>query len=126
MSLFDRGTYRLWILASAALAGTPLALAQDSNNPFDTNGINGIPGGNNVDVKQIIINVIKFILDFLAVLAVIFIIIAGIRLIASQGDESAKDKAKKSIIYVVAGLIVVLISRVLVGFVGSTATNWIN
>ncbi|MDO8648233.1 MAG: pilin [Candidatus Peregrinibacteria bacterium] len=68
-------------------------------------------------VRTIITTLITTILNFLALLAVIYIIVAGIRLIISQGEEGEKDKAKKTILYVVIGLIVILFARVIVGFV---------
>lgn len=112
MSLFDRATFRVWTALSAAIAGTSTALA------LDTPDIPGLPSGGNDKQSfiNIITSIIKTILDFLALIAVIFIIVAGIRLIISQGEEEAKEKAKKSIIYVIIGLIVVLISRIIVGF----------
>lgn len=69
------------------------------------------------DIRQTIVKVLNAVLNFLALIAVIFIIIGGIRLIVSQGDDEAKDKAKKTILYAIVGLIIVLIARILVGLV---------
>ena len=62
-------------------------------------------------------SVVKTILSFLALIAVIVIIIAGIRLVLSQGEDEAKDSAKKTIFYAIIGLIVLLFARAIVGFV---------
>lgn len=79
-----------------------------------------IPGlENDVDIKQAIVNLITQVLDFVLIIAVIFVIVAGIRLIVSGGDEGEKDKAKKTIIYVIVGIIVVLFARVIVSFVNN-------
>lgn len=60
-----------------------------------------------------------FIISFAGLLAVAAIIIAGIMLLVSFGDETRKDTAKKIIIYAVAGLLVIGLSSVIVGFVDS-------
>ncbi|HVW66802.1 MAG TPA: TrbC/VirB2 family protein [Candidatus Peribacteraceae bacterium] len=66
------------------------------------------------DPRQEILNIVAAVLNFLALIAVVVIIIAGIRLIVSQGEEEQKEKAKKTIFYAVAGLIIVLFARVIV------------
>lgn len=111
MTVFDRITYRLWTTAVAVSTGVLPAFAQLDSDLPDI----GVPDGNG-DLKETIGNLIKKVLDFLALIAVIYIIIAGIRLIISQGEEEQKEKAKKSIIYVIVGLIVILVSRIIVGF----------
>lgn len=89
------------------------ALAQ-----FGQDDLDEIEGGveGDVDVKQTLIDVLQFVLSFLALLAIIFIIVAGIRLIVSQGEEEQKDKAKKTILYVIIGLLVILFAKVIVSF----------
>ncbi len=79
-----------------------------------------IPGlSTDINIKDAIVNIIVKILDFILIIAVLYVIIAGIRLIVSGGDEGAKDKAKLTIIYVIAGIIVVLFARVIVSFVNT-------
>lgn len=77
----------------------------------------GLPDPGGGDIIQAIVALITAILDFVLILAVVFVIVAGIRLIVSGGDEGQKDTAKKTIIYVVAGILVILLARVLVVFV---------
>jgi Type IV secretion system pilin len=81
--------------------------------------IPGTPGGSTVDegkLRELILKALTFVLNFLALVAVVFIVVAGIRLIVSQGDEDAKNKAKTTILYVILGLLVILFARVIVGF----------
>ncbi len=122
MTVLDRATYRLWTTFAAASALTGTAFAQDGSLR-DVPPIGDLPGdaGTTEDLKNMIINIIKIILDFLAIIAVLFIVIAGIRLIVSQGEEEQKEKAKKTIIYVIVGLIVVILARMIVGFIAGTA-----
>jgi len=76
-----------------------------------------LPG--DTDLKQTIIDVLGTILDFVLLLAVVFVVVAGIRLIVSGGDEGQKDTAKKTIIYVIVGIVVILLARVIVSFVST-------
>ncbi len=78
----------------------------------------GVPGlSGQADIKTTIVDLLKNVLDFITIIGVVFVVIAGIRLIISGGDEGEKDKAKKTIIYVIVGIIVVLLARVIVVFV---------
>jgi type IV secretory pathway VirB2 component (pilin) len=123
MTLFDRATYRLWIAYAAATTGIGTAFGQ-LEQPED---IEGLPqgSGDTESIKNTIVNLLGTVLNFLALIAVIFIVIAGIRLIVSQGEEQQKDKAKKTIIYVIVGLIVILLARIIVGFFSSGVVEYI-
>ncbi len=68
-------------------------------------------------LRQAIIKVINFVLTFIGVLAVAVIIFAGFRLIISGGDDGAKEKAQKMIIYAIVGIIIVLLSYAIVNTV---------
>ena len=68
-------------------------------------------------VAQILSNVIIYILGFSAALAVLFIIIGGLRFIISSGDQTAADQAKKIVLYAVLGLLIIIFSFVIVTFV---------
>lgn len=58
------------------------------------------------------------ILLFLAgTIAVIMIILGGIRYATSQGDQSAISGAKNTVLYAIIGLIVTIISYAIVNFV---------
>ncbi len=73
----------------------------------------------NTDISSVVLKVISVILDVILIIAVLYVIIAGIRLIVSGGDEGQKDSAKKTIIYVIAGIIVILFARAIVVFVNN-------
>lgn len=70
-------------------------------------------------VNSIVAKIVNFILDIILVFGVLAIVIAGIYLITSNGDEGQKDKAKTIILYVAIGIIVVLMAKVIVLFVNS-------
>lgn len=106
------------LLAAGSLIGH--AAAQVFNGPGITEGLNaasaiaGLPDG---DVRSTVVNIVQRVLSFLALAAVITIIIAGIWLIVGLGSDESKERAKKIILYTLIGLIVVLFARVIVGLV---------
>ncbi len=126
MSLYERLSFRSFLVASALLTGVDKAFGQTgqgSSNALNPPCIPGLPCNSDTSsagVKTLISKVIVFVLDFLGLIAVLFIIIAGIRLIVSQGEEEQKEKAKKTILYVIIGLIIILFARVIVSFVTGT------
>ncbi|MBP9850414.1 MAG: TrbC/VirB2 family protein [Candidatus Peribacteraceae bacterium] len=109
---------------SGALAATQFAVGSAFAQLPNPDTIPGLPDEGSVsDIKTLIIRVISIILDFVLLIAVVFVIVAGIRLIVSGGDEAQKDKAKQTIIYVIIGIIVVLFARVIVTLVNSLFTS---
>ena len=78
--------------------------------------------GGATDPRTAILRILKSVLNFLALIAVVVIVIAGIRLVISSGDEGAVDKAKKTILYAIVGLIIILLASAIVEFVVSLAT----
>ena len=80
--------------------------------------IPAIPGTANdaAGVRPAIIRVINFVLGFLALVAIIFVIVGGIRILASAGNEENVTKGRKTIVFAIIGLIVVFFARVIVGF----------
>ena len=85
-------------------------------------GLNKITGNVNVptnpgkNARETIIEIINFILSFLALIAVIMIIIAGFFLVLGGGSESSAARAKKIILYTIIGLVIIFFARVIVGF----------
>lgn len=73
--------------------------------------------GQGADIRTIVTRVLTMALNLLALLAAVVIVIAGIRLIFSMGDEEGKETAKKTILYAVIGLLVVLFARAIVTFI---------
>ena len=105
---------------TGAFAASQFALGTAIAQLPNPDPIPGLPDEANVgDVKGLIIRLISIVLDFVLLIAVVFVIIAGIRLIVSGGDEAQKDKAKQTIIYVIIGIIVVLFARVIVSLVNN-------
>ncbi len=122
MSTFSRLYVQSGMVLTSLLAA-PSAWAQGTFGPLPN-----IPGPTAADegsIRDVILSVLNFVLNFLALVAVVVIVIAGIRLIVSQGEEEPREKAKKTIIYVVAGLIVILLAKVIVNFATNVFNNTI-
>lgn len=66
---------------------------------------------------QYIVAIVNVLLSFVALVAVIVIIYAGVKYITAAGDEQAAGEAKKIILYAVIGLIVIGLSAAIVNFV---------
>ncbi|OGL22539.1 hypothetical protein A2707_04425 [Candidatus Saccharibacteria bacterium RIFCSPHIGHO2_01_FULL_45_15] len=62
-------------------------------------------------------NVVNVMMFLLGAIAVIMIVIGGIRYVTSNGDASSTKAAKDTILYSVIGLIVALIAYAIVSFV---------
>lgn len=81
------------------------------------NGVGGIT--NATSVSDVVVRIIVFVLDIVLILAIVAVIVAGIYLIVSNGEPAQKDKAKNIIIYVIVGIIIILLARVIVMFVNT-------
>ena len=79
-------------------------------------GVGGITTG---DPRATVIDILKKVISYLALAAVIVIVIAGIYLIFSNGNDEAKEKAKKIIFYVIAGMLLIMFASAIVTFVAT-------
>jgi len=68
------------------------------------------------DFREVLVRVINFALSFLALIAVLTIIVAAFFLILGMGSETSSQRARKIIIYTIIGLLVIFFVRVIVGF----------
>lgn len=69
------------------------------------------------DFSKLMQNVINLLLLVLGMIAVIAIIIGGIRYVTSNGDPGQIKSAKDTILYAVIGLVVAIMAYAIVGFV---------
>ena len=69
------------------------------------------------NLRDFVINVVNFVLGFLGLLAVIIVIYGGFLYLTAMGNEEKTGKGKKSIMYAVIGIVIILISFALVNTV---------
>ena len=65
----------------------------------------------------------KSVKNILALVAVVVIVIAGIRLVVAGSDEQQRDKAKNMVLYAIIGLVVIILASAIVGFVADTLNS---
>lgn len=80
-------------------------------------GVNKVNDGNTTDLTASIKNVVNIMLFIAGAVAVIMIIIGGIRFVVSNGDSGAVQSAKNTVLYSVIGLIVIILAYAIVNFV---------
>lgn len=72
-------------------------------------------------------NTIKDVINILSLvggaLAVIMIIVGGLRYVTSAGNQESTKAAKNTIIYAVVGLVIIAVAQIIVQFVLNKATN---
>lgn len=61
--------------------------------------------------------VLRFVFGIMTLVAVIYLIITGLKLITQQGDPVGLSKARQAIIYTLLGLIILLFADAIVFFV---------
>jgi len=69
------------------------------------------------DANTVAGDVISFVLGALGIVAVLFIVYGGIQYSMSAGEPAKMEKAKKTILYAVIGLIVAIMAFAIVRFV---------
>lgn len=82
-------------------------------------GIEAVGGGGATsdDLPKLVQNIINVLLFIAGAVAVVVIIIGGLRYITSSGDQGSIKAAKDTILYAVIGLIVALLAFAIVRFV---------
>jgi hypothetical protein len=64
-----------------------------------------------------IVNIVNILLFIVGAIAVIMIVIGGLRYILTQGDQSSIQQAKNTVLYSIIGLIIALLAYAIVNFV---------
>ncbi|OYX42854.1 hypothetical protein B7Y94_02845 [Candidatus Saccharibacteria bacterium 32-49-12] len=114
------------ILISALLALTPLvasAATPDLWGACEAGDTSPICQSQDEEVSDFVTPVINFMLALVGVLAVVMIIVGGIKYITSAGDTSKVTAAKNTILYAVIGLVVAILAYAIVSWVNSTVTS---
>ncbi len=71
-------------------------------------------GVSDTDLRQLIGDIVDEALLYVSLIAVAVIIIAGFYLILGMGSDNSRETAKKILIYVAVGLLVILLSKLFV------------
>ncbi len=86
-------------------------LIGDGDKPRD------VTGG---DFRNSVVSFINYFLTFLGLIAVVFVIYAGVLMVTSGGNEESTEKGKKILLWAGAGIIIILLSYSIVRlFIGA-------
>jgi hypothetical protein len=96
-------------------AGANLDINQQNCNPVDPQAEDNVN-----DIIRLVINLFSV---FVGVIAVIFIIVGGIKYITSGGDSGNVTSAKNTILFAIVGLVIVALAQIVVRFVLSRVTT---
>jgi hypothetical protein len=103
----------LALFAAVALPVVTFAAAP-TISPVDSLGGNTLSG--------ILTKVLNIILGLTGLVAVIFLIIGGVKYITSGGNDKSVAAAKNTIMYAVIGIIVIFLAYVIVKVIANTIT----
>ncbi len=100
---------------NAAPASGFAALGSSKSEVCKGAGLSSCSGG--ADVNKVLTGVINILSAIIGVVAVIMIILSGMKYITSGGDGQKVASAKSTLIYSLVGLVIVALAQVIVHFV---------
>lgn len=111
------------VFSCLALGITALAQGPDIGINYATN-LN--LAGTNQDPRDAAVNIVRYLMTFLGIIAVVVILFGGFKWMTAGGNEDRVADAKKLIVAGIIGLIIVLAAFAIVQFVVGTTTNLLN
>lgn len=121
--------YKPTLIALALLAGVGLGLVVSPEVSANAGTVIMEGAGNTGDaangpsVEDAIAAVANILLFLVGAIAVIMIIIGGLRYVTSQGDSGAMQSAKNTILYAIIGVIVAIIAYAIVNLIVDVMTG---
>lgn len=107
------------MLPMSAMAATPDIIGKGCDGV--AKGQSAICDGRDENINGFLKNIINFMLWLVGILAVVMIIVGGIKYITSGGDANKLTSAKNTILYSVIGLIIAIFAYVIVDWVSKSA-----
>lgn len=104
------------IFAFSILSLAPVSAISVTSGPCTSSSSAPCKAGGS-DIATIIGSVISLLLFVAGMIAVLVIVVGGIRYITSDGDPGAAGKAKNTVIYALVGLVIAISSYAIVNFV---------
>jgi hypothetical protein len=115
MNTIYKKIFILTIIIAAFLLSGGIVLAQDVGTEYAANL--GLTDGGGTDLRVYIVNIVRFLLAFLALVAVVVIVYGGFLWMTSAGNPARLEKAKKTVIGAIIGLIIVIAAFAIVTWV---------
>ena len=105
------------IAATGAAAAMLIPFAVMAQVDIGTNYTANIGLGTNTDIKQVIINIIQFLLGFLAIIAIIIVLYGGWQWMTAAGNEEKITSARATLTAGLIGLVIILAAYAITSFV---------
>lgn len=109
----------------APLGGAVAMVLFTVNNAFAVSGDffvqkgTGIGAAQEGDLASFVTTILNYFLGILGLVAVGFLIYAGVLMVTAGGNEEQVGKARKVIMYAVIGIVIILLSWTIISFVTS-------
>jgi len=86
----------------------------------------GLQAANETDPRDMAVEIVKYLMTFLGIIAVVVILLGGFKWMTAAGNEDKVAEAKQLIIAGVIGLIIVLAAFAIVQFVVTITSDALN
>lgn len=116
----------LSLVAVIAVAGFGLAVRANAQTSFSVESIGGQLGLGDADLRQVVINVIRWVLGILTLTGVVYMMYGGYLWLTAAGNEKRVEKAKQVILQAAIGMVIVLLAWAIVFFVARSIANVTN
>ena len=116
----------MMVAVPVVLVGTKVHAAPDIGMNY-VSGENGLGLSNqNSDPRQMAVNIVKYLMTFLGIIAVVIILLGGFKWMTAAGNEDKVAEAKKLIIAGCIGLVIILAAFIIVQFVMKVSNQALN
>lgn len=119
------------ILLTTFIAPRTLMAQSTGSNGGIQGGLNEIKNqfpsqseiANSQSVGDLILSIIRILIGLLFAITVLFIILGGYQYVTSAGNEEQAKKGRKTLLYAIIGLVVVILSYVIVNTVSGAVDS---
>lgn len=111
------------LVASAVFVWPHMTSAQTS---FSVESVGSQLGLGTADLQSVVLNIIRWALGFVTLIAVAYIIYGGYLWLTAAGNEQRVEKAKQVILQAAIGLVIIILAWAIVLFAARTAANLTN
>jgi len=109
-------SFGLLVYAQPQTTTAQANLACDGLSPI-TDGGDCVTNASEPDISTTIKSILNILSIVAGVIAVVMVMVAGLRFITSQGDSGKISSARSAVIYAIVGLVIVALSQIIVQFV---------
>jgi len=118
--------FAMIMLAITAMNTTVVPVAQ-ADDPFGFEHADNLLLTNTdvTDPREMAVNIVKFFMTFLGIIAVVIILLGGFKWMTAAGNEDKVAEAKKLLVAGIIGLAIIVSAYVIVNFVITTTNGLI-